>query len=55
MVFATLTYPDDSSTEGFMEALLIPMAAAVIFFGVMAYLAWRRIIRAAESALCYWF
>jgi len=25
-----------------MEALLIPMIAAVIFFGVMAYLAWRQ-------------
>jgi preprotein translocase subunit YajC len=25
-----------------MEALLIPMVMVVIFFGVMAYLAWRQ-------------
>jgi hypothetical protein len=25
-----------------MEALLIPMAMVVLFFGVMAYLAWRQ-------------
>jgi preprotein translocase subunit YajC len=25
-----------------MDALLIPMAMVVIFFGVMAYLAWRQ-------------